>query len=99
MPPAVAYSTGVYVLPTGVQGVVVRASGTESTMFVEPTPSTVAKIASRTCGLAARLHQIVAGLQGTCPRLSRRDAFRRTLAPFRRIRRATSWPSRHRLLP
>ena len=36
-PPAVTYSTSVYLLPTGVYGLVVRTSTTESMMLAEPT--------------------------------------------------------------
>src|SRR5438128_4234438 len=52
MPPAVTYSTKWYVLPTGVYGLVVRTSVTESMIFVvvEPTQKKVATIASPRCG-------------------------------------------------
>ncbi len=46
MPPAVTYSTSVYVLPTGVQLVFVRWSVTAVMMLVEPTQKNVTTIAS-----------------------------------------------------
>src|SRR6267378_4571649 len=49
-PPAVTYSTSVYLLPTRLYGVVVKTSSTESIMLVDPSQKKVAIMASPWCG-------------------------------------------------
>ena len=48
MPPAVTYSTSVYVLPTGAP--LLNRSVTDVMMLLDPTQKKVAMIASPTCG-------------------------------------------------